>query len=54
MNKAEKNFLAFLETMKHATEVAAERMNAMSDEQKEAILNKYIRKAKEKEQKNEL
>lgn len=48
MNKAERNFLAFLETMKHAREIADEKWASLSDERKEAIANKYIKKATSK------
>lgn len=48
MNQAGRNFLAFLEIMKQAKEIADEKLASMTVEQKQAIFDKYYKKAMEK------
>lgn len=49
MNRAERNFLAFLEIMKTAKEIADEKLASMTVEQKQAIMDKYYKKVMEKQ-----
>lgn len=48
MNKEERNFLAFLEIMKRAKGIADEKLASITVEQKQAIFDKYYKKAAEK------
>lgn len=48
MSKDGMTFYDFMKVMQQCAQVAAEKMNSMSDEQKKAIVNKYVKKATEK------
>lgn len=51
MSKDGMTFYDFMKVMQQCAQVAAEKMNSMSDEQKKAIVNKYVKKAMEQRNK---